>query len=64
MPWSMPLQDLSWGEMKIKDQQQLEERMSRPTEADIEAMRAMEGDVLILGVGGKMGPTLAQLIRR
>jgi len=50
--------------MKIKDQQQLEERMSRPTEADIEAMRAMEGDVLILGVGGKMGPTLAQLIRR
>lgn len=64
MPWSTPLQDSSWGEMKIEDQQQLEERMSRPTEADVAAMRAMEGDVLILGVGGKMGPTLAQLIRR
>lgn len=50
--------------MKIKDQKQLEERMSRPTDADIAAMRTMEGDVLILGVGGKMGPTLAQLIRR
>jgi nucleoside-diphosphate-sugar epimerase len=50
--------------MKIKDERQLEERMSRPTEADVAAMRAIEGDVLILGVGGKMGPTLAQLIRR
>jgi len=49
---------------KIKTQEQLEERMSLPTEADIAAMRALEGDVLILGVGGKMGPTLAQLIRR
>jgi nucleoside-diphosphate-sugar epimerase len=50
--------------MEIKTQEQLEERMSRPSEADISAMREMEGDVLILGVGGKMGPTLAQLIRR
>src|ERR1019366_3769410 len=41
-----------------------EERMARPTEADVEAMRRIGGDVLLLGVGGKMGPTLAQLIRR
>jgi nucleoside-diphosphate-sugar epimerase len=60
----MPSQDSSWGDMKIKTQEQLEERMSRPSEADIAAMRKLEGDVLILGVGGKMGPTLAQLIRR
>jgi nucleoside-diphosphate-sugar epimerase len=60
----MPLQDLSWDDMNIKTQEQLEERMSRPSEADIEAMRALEGDILLLGVGGKMGPTLAQLIRR
>jgi nucleoside-diphosphate-sugar epimerase len=64
MQWSMPSQDSSWGDMKIKTQEQLEERMSRPSEADIAAMRKLEGDVLILGVGGKMGPTLAQLIRR
>lgn len=50
--------------MKIASEQQLEERMSRPTAADVEAMGALEGDVLILGVGGKMGPTLAQLVRR
>jgi nucleoside-diphosphate-sugar epimerase len=60
----MPLQDSSWGDMKITNQEQLEERMSRPTDADIAAMRTLEGDVLILGVGGKMGPTLAQLIQR
>lgn len=50
--------------MNITTLEQLEERMSRPSEADIAAMREMEGDILILGVGGKMGPTLAQLIRR
>lgn len=50
--------------MKIENLQQLEERLSRPTELDIAAMRQLHGDVLILGVGGKMGPTLAQLIRR
>jgi hypothetical protein len=64
MRWSMPLQDSSGGDMTITDQEQLEERMSRPTDADIAAIRTLEGDVLILGVGGKMGPTLAQLIRR
>jgi len=58
------MQDSSWGEMKIQNQKQLEDRMSRPSEADVASMREMEGDVLILGVGGKMGPTLAQLIRR
>ncbi len=50
--------------MKITNEQQLEERMSHPTAADIDAMRTLEGDVAILGVGGKMGPTLAQLVRR
>src|ERR1017187_10916 len=62
--WSMPLPDSSWGEMKIQNREQLEDRMSRPSEADIAAMHEIEGDVLILGVGGKMGPTLARLIRR
>ena len=50
--------------MKITTQEQLEERMSRPSETDIVAMRELKGDVLILGMGGKMGPTLAKLIRR
>lgn len=43
---------------------ELEERLSRPTDADAAAMSALTGDLLILGVGGKMGPSLARLARR
>ncbi len=48
----------------IRDSEQLEEVMSRPTPEVIEAMEKMTGDLLILGVGGKMGPTLAKLAKR
>ena len=43
---------------------ELEERLSRPTDADAASMSALNGDLLILGVGGKMGPSLARLARR
>jgi nucleoside-diphosphate-sugar epimerase len=43
---------------------ELEERLSRPTPADISVMAALDGDLLILGAGGKMGPSLATLARR
>jgi nucleoside-diphosphate-sugar epimerase len=43
---------------------ELEERMSRPNEADRAAMAALNGDLLILGAGGKMGPSLARRARR
>ena len=48
----------------IEDSEQLEEVMSQPTPEVIEAIRRMTGDLLILGVGGKMGPTLAKLAKR
>ena len=48
----------------IEDSEQLEEVMSRPTPEVVEAMEKIAGDLLILGVGGKMGPTLAKLARR
>ncbi len=38
--------------------------MTEPSEAVREAVGQMEGDVLILGVGGKMGPSLAELLVR
>src|SRR5215470_2808931 len=38
--------------------------MSRPSDADAAVMSEVEGDLLILGVGGKMGPSLARLARR
>jgi len=42
----------------------LDEQMSRPTPALVEMMRRIDGDILILGAGGKMGPTLACMARR
>jgi nucleoside-diphosphate-sugar epimerase len=42
----------------------LERELARPSEADAAAMRRIEGDILILGAGGKMGPSLARLCRK
>lgn len=50
--------------MLIDTEEQLEERLSRPLPADVEAIRTLEGDVLVLGVGGKMGPSLVRRMRR
>ena len=50
--------------MEIRNVAELENYLSFPTEADVAAMAALEGDLLILGVGGKMGPSLARLARR
>ena len=48
----------------IETEAQLEDIMSTPTPEVVEAMAELEGDLLILGVGGKMGPTLAKLAKR
>ncbi len=48
----------------VGDVQRLEELLSEPTEEVVAAMGRLEGDLLILGVGGKMGPTVAQMARR
>jgi nucleoside-diphosphate-sugar epimerase len=50
--------------MKIQTEAELEERLSRPDAATASAVAALDGDLLILGVGGKMGPSLARLARR
>jgi nucleoside-diphosphate-sugar epimerase len=41
----------------------LDEFLARPTRALIDDLAAVPGDILILGVAGKMGPTLARLAR-
>lgn len=46
------------------DMGELEERLSTPTELAIRTLARLEGDILLLGVGGKMGPTLARMARR
>jgi nucleoside-diphosphate-sugar epimerase len=50
--------------MRIENVAELEELLSRPREADVAAMAELKGNLLILGVGGKMGPSLAALARR
>ena len=48
----------------IDSVEDLENLLSEPTEAVIETMAALDGDLVILGVGGKMGPTLARMAER
>ncbi|MBB6052398.1 NAD-dependent epimerase/dehydratase family protein [Armatimonas rosea] len=43
---------------------ELEERLSEPTPAVVAALDALDGDFLILGAAGKMGPTLARMAKR
>ena len=43
---------------------ELEELLSQPNARDVAFLRELEGDLLILGVGGKMGPSLARRARR
>src|SRR5437764_5451190 len=50
--------------MQIQTESELEELLSRPDEETASAMAALDGDLLILGAGGKMGPSLARLARR
>ena len=44
----------------ISSEQQLEDLLSEPSAADARAMAEMNGDLVILGVGGKMGPSLSR----
>jgi nucleoside-diphosphate-sugar epimerase len=48
----------------IRDVEQLDRLLSTPTEGVIDTFSRLEGDVIILGVAGKMGPTLAWMARR
>jgi nucleoside-diphosphate-sugar epimerase len=42
----------------------LEDWLSRPVPAAIEALAESRGDVIVLGAGGKIGPTLTRMIKR
>jgi len=48
----------------IKDVGELEEVLSRPDDDVIADLRQLNGDILVLGASGKMGPTLARMARR
>ncbi|HTT38588.1 MAG TPA: epimerase [Burkholderiales bacterium] len=44
--------------------EELDAFLSRPPPALVSALGGVDGDILVLGVGGKMGPTLARLARK
>lgn len=48
----------------IRNDEELEELLSRPSERDRAALQDLPGPLLILGAGGKMGPTLALRAKR
>jgi nucleoside-diphosphate-sugar epimerase len=49
---------------QIRTETELEELLTRPSSADIASVSSWKGDVLVLGAGGKMGPTLAIRMKR
>ncbi len=48
----------------IKTAAELDKKLSEPTPEVIDAVGKLDGDLLILGAGGKIGPSLAQLAAR
>jgi hypothetical protein len=67
-----PRQAGNWSEanlttalpQSIRDVQELETLLSEPAEKTVRAVSGFEGDIMVLGAGGKMGPTLARMARR
>ena len=49
---------------RFRDVDHLEEVMAAPSAALVADMAKLSGDLIILGVGGKIGPTLARLAKR
>lgn len=49
---------------KMKTLTELEDFMTEPSLELIEDLKLVDGDIIILGVGGKMGPTLAKMTKR
>jgi threonine dehydrogenase-like Zn-dependent dehydrogenase len=47
-----------------RDEAELAERLSRPAAALSALLSRVPGDVVVLGAGGKMGPSLARMARR
>ena len=48
----------------VEDEAHLEDLLARPSPADVAFAGTLADDVLVLGAGGKMGPSLARRVRR
>ena len=50
--------------MNIQTVEQLDDALSLPPDSLVESLAKFDGDILVLGVAGKMGPTLARMAKR
>ncbi|MGB0578224.1 MAG: NAD-dependent epimerase/dehydratase family protein [Limisphaerales bacterium] len=48
----------------IGDVEQLEDSLSRPSAGLVERLADLDGNIIFLGAGGKMGPTMARMAKR
>ncbi|MGA2480330.1 MAG: NAD(P)-dependent oxidoreductase [Spirochaetia bacterium] len=49
---------------RISGIRDLEDRLSQPTPGALKALGDVKGDIIVLGAGGKMGPSLARMAKR
>jgi nucleoside-diphosphate-sugar epimerase len=49
---------------RIETEAQLEDVLAQPSDADIECVSRLTEDAMIIGAGGKMGPSLARRVHR
>jgi nucleoside-diphosphate-sugar epimerase len=48
----------------IDNEHQLEELLSRPTAEVVDLFKNLEGDIILLGIAGKIGPSIARMAKR
>lgn len=52
------MQNMAWSE------ELLNEMLTQPSEQLIQCMARLEGDIMVLGAGGKMGPDICVLAQK
>lgn len=52
------------GQQMPRDEDELDAHLSEPTPCVVEALTSLHGDLVILGAGGKIGPSLARMAAR
>jgi nucleoside-diphosphate-sugar epimerase len=48
----------------IENEQQLEELLSRPASEVVDLFKTLDGDIIFLGIAGKIGPSIARMAKR
>lgn len=62
-PVTTPLLDVSNLPASFESVEALDDFLARPSQALVDDLARLDGDIMILGVAGKMGPTLARLAK-